>query len=613
LIGASLSHFEITAKLGEGGMGEVYRAMDRRLGREVAIKILPPQLAADAEWLTRFDREAKLLASLNHPNIATIHEVGHQEGSRYLVMELVEGETLAEKIARAAIPVGTALRLAVQIAAGLEAAHEKEVVHRDLKPANVKITPEGSIKLLDFGLARSLARPREEPPADLGDADTETQISAVGGLLGTPGYMSPEQIRGGTVDATSDIWSFGCLLYEILTGVAAFGGRTPGDRVAAVLARGAELEALPDRVPPAVRRLLERCLRKDRNRRLHSIVDVRIELEDALQELREDPGGSGADRALADRSPVERTFRLTAEICRQLDRETLDPRVIGDDAHYLDNRRSSEVLVFYLPGMGLDHRIFEETLVRSRFRGLASNFYGCEPAPEHRLVMSMPDQLTVLRHVLTHAIEQLEPKIVILAGFSLGADAAFRLLAETDLEPHRVDGVLSLGCNLSLETCVFSARLAKVADAAPQQMLPALREIGASIGTLEEWVEVHRYLAEVTWKYRSEMGVLRSLADGTLAPFVDPDRQAFAEWYRYATGHGIAVRCIFIDSEQEVLREIRLAHLDGGILGPGFDDEDFFTEWGRNHFELLNPDLIERHLDWLVERIRARRAGQGSP
>ena len=280
--------------------------------------------------------------------------------------------------------------------------------------------------------------------------------------------------------------------------------------------------------------------------------------------------------------------------------------MIGDYIHYLDNDRDSEVLVFYLPGMGLDHRIFEEVVSRSPYRCLATNFYGCEPAPEYRFVMALPDQLTVLRHLVTAAISDLAPKAVVLVGFSLGADAAFRLLVETDLEPQSVDGILSLSCNLSLETCVFSSRLAEVASASPDEVLPALREITQSIDTLEAWVEVNRYLAEVIWKYRSEMHVLQSLADGTLAPFKDPDNQSFATWYRYATENGIAVRLVFTDNEQELLRGVKLRHLDEGVLGPSFRDDDFHHERGKNHFQLLSPELIERHLDRLIQRIRER-------
>ncbi|MCP4200981.1 MAG: serine/threonine protein kinase [bacterium] len=604
MIGRTLSHFKITAKLGEGGMGEVYRATDTKLGREVAIKILPTKFTEDEERLARFDREAKLLASFSHANIAAIHSVGHDHDTHFLVMELAEGETLAERTARGPVPVDEAVAVAIQIAAGLEAAHEKGIIHRDLKPANVKLTPRATVKILDFGLAKAVARPRVESETQLGDTDTVTQISEVGALLGTPGYMSPEQIRGSEADARSDIWAFGCLLYEALTGKAAFDGRTNSDRLAAVLERSPDSDLLPPGTPPALLRLLNRCLRKDPVRRLHAAADVRIELEDALREIEHGPAAEHG-RAAGPSTSVERTFPLTAELCRRLDRETLDPRVIGDDAYYLDNERSSEVLVFYLPGMGLDHRIFEETLARSPFRGIASNFYGCEPDPEHRIVMAMPDQLTVLEHLLSDAVERLAPEIVILTGFSLGADAAFRLLVETELDPKLVDGVLSLGCNLGLETCFFSARIAKVASLEPQEILPALREIGSSVNKLEEWVELHRYLAEVTWKYRSEMGVLRSLSAGTIEPFTNAERQPFAEWYRYATEHEIAVRCIFNDSEQEALRKLRLAQLDDGILGPHFRDDDFFTEWGKNHFQLIDPGLIERHLDWLLQRIRS--------
>ena len=271
-----LAEYEIVAAIGAGGMGEVYRARDTKLQRDVAIKVLPDLFARDAERLARFEREAKLLAALNHPGIATIHGFEEFDGTHFLVMELVEGETLAERLARGPIPLEEAIELFTQIAEALDAAHEKGIVHRDLKPANIKITPEGRVKVLDFGPAKVF---QEDAPAD--DASTRLRPSGfgeagteVGAILGTASYMSPEQARGKTVDKKTDVWAFGCCLYEALSGRKVFHGETATDTMAKVV----QNEPNWENVPPAAVRLLKRCLSKQTRERLHDIADVRIEL-----------------------------------------------------------------------------------------------------------------------------------------------------------------------------------------------------------------------------------------------------------------------------------------------------------------------------------------------
>jgi Tol biopolymer transport system component len=283
LIGQTLSHFKITAKLGEGGMGEVYRAEDTKLGRDVAIKVLPEAFVEDKERLARFEREAKVLASLNHANIAGIHEVGEAdvagESLRFLVMELAPGEDLSDRLSRGAIPQDEALRLGIQIAEALEAAHENGIVHRDLKPANVKITPEGQIKVLDFGLAKAWAGPGGNE--DMSHSPTLTaQMTQAGTLLGTAAYMSPEQARGEEADRRADVWAFGLILSEMLTGRKTFNEPTVSDTLAAVLKSDPDLSGLPTEAPPSLHRLIERCLRKDARERLRDMGDVGLELRE---------------------------------------------------------------------------------------------------------------------------------------------------------------------------------------------------------------------------------------------------------------------------------------------------------------------------------------------
>ncbi|MCU1236774.1 MAG: hypothetical protein JWP63_4741 [Candidatus Solibacter sp.] len=265
---SSIGHYRLTAKLGEGGMGAVYRATDTRLNREVAVKLLPPAFAGDAARMARFEREAQLLASLNHPNIAAIY--GVEQGA--IVMELVEGSDL-----KGPLPIDTAVAYARQIATGLEAAHEKGVIHRDLKPANIKVTADGIVKLLDFGLAKASDDvSRSAAPAPTLSPTLSLEMTQAGMILGTAAYMAPEQARGATVDRRADIWAFGVVLLELLTGVTPFRGETVSDTLASVLRAPIDWQSLPPNTPPAVRRLLERCLERDPKLRLRDIGEARI-------------------------------------------------------------------------------------------------------------------------------------------------------------------------------------------------------------------------------------------------------------------------------------------------------------------------------------------------
>ncbi len=285
MIGKTLGHYQITLQLGKGGMGEVYQAKDQVLGRDVAIKVLPEEFARDADRVARFQREAKLLASLNHPNIASIHGLEESSGTNFLVLELVGGETLADRTKAGPIPVEESLKLALQIAEALEAAHEKGVIHRDLKPANIKVTPDGKVKFLDFGLAKAYADDQEVNLSNsptLSDAATRQGV-----ILGTAAYMSPEQARAKAVDKRADIWAFGTVLYEMLTGRAAFQGEDVTEILAAVVRGGANLDLLPANIHLRVREVITRSLQKDLKRRYSSITDARYEIEQALA----DPSG----------------------------------------------------------------------------------------------------------------------------------------------------------------------------------------------------------------------------------------------------------------------------------------------------------------------------------
>jgi serine/threonine protein kinase len=286
--GQTLNFYEILGPLGAGGMGEVYRAKDTRLEREVAIKVLPEELADDEGRLRRFEREAKTLASLNHPNVAGIHGVDQVDDVCFLALELVPGEDLAARLSRGPLPVDEAVDVCRQMAEGLEAAHEAGVVHRDLKPANVRITPDGVVKILDFGLAKPIRPQATEEGVSRAESDSFL-VTEEGLVLGTPTYMSPEQARGKVVDRRTDIWAFGCVLYECLTGKRPFEGEAFGDLIVSILEREPDLDALPAATPSHVRKLLQRALTKDARQRLRDIGEARVVLVDVPAGREEEP------------------------------------------------------------------------------------------------------------------------------------------------------------------------------------------------------------------------------------------------------------------------------------------------------------------------------------
>ena len=279
--GTRVGVYDITAPIGEGGMGQVYRARDTKLKRDVAIKVLPPSFADDADQIARLQREAEVLASLNHPNIAAIYGLEESAGTTALVMELVEGDDLSQRIARGAIPLAEALPIAKQIAEALEAAHEQGIIHRDLKPANIRVRGDGTVKVLDFGLAKAMD-PAGASSVNAASSPTLTvNATALGMIIGTAAYMSPEQARGKAVDKRADIWAFGCVLHEMLTGTSLFAGDTVPETLGLIFSREPDLTTLPAATPAGVRALIARCLVKDPRQRLRDIGDGRLALDAA--------------------------------------------------------------------------------------------------------------------------------------------------------------------------------------------------------------------------------------------------------------------------------------------------------------------------------------------
>jgi serine/threonine protein kinase len=359
--GRMLAHYRLVEKIGEGGMGVVWRAVDTNLDREVAIKLLTEAISSESLRLDRFEREAKLLASVNHPNVATIYGLLEQEGVRFLAMELVPGEDLDRRLGGQPLALGQALSIAKQIAAALEATHERGVIHRDLKPANIYVTPASEVKVLDFGIARDI-----EPAIDDDSRTTPTaERTQPGTILGTVSYMSPEQARGKPLDERTDLWSFGCVLYAMLTGRPAFAGETRWDKLAAVLREDPDWEALPAETPGAIRELLRRCLEKDPLRRLDSAGEARRIIDGVLGTTT----GSGELPAFAEPPSVARRWRTAVGVMIVVIalvaavvgvwklRGPEEPQVVTSIASSKD-RRSIAVLPFQNMGGGAENDAF---------------------------------------------------------------------------------------------------------------------------------------------------------------------------------------------------------------------------------------------------------------
>jgi len=605
MIGTTLSHYRVVEKIGAGGMGVVYRAHDERLDRDVALKVLPEEVAQDAGRLARFEREARLLASLNHQNIAVLYGLEEHEAQRFLVMELAEGETLAATIEKGPIPVDDALDIALQIAEGLEVAHEQGIVHRDLKPTNVMQSHEGKVKILDFGLAKAWRR--EESDADLTQSPTLTaQMTAAGALLGTAAYMSPEQVRGRAVDTRADIWAFGVVLWEMLTGQRPFEGDAAGDVLAAILRDEPDWQQLPGGLPGAVGRVLRRCLRRDVTKRLRHIGDARLELAEAWEEPAI-PDSGVASGFGSDHIGIERSWALTTDVCRHLNRETLDPAIIGDELRYLDNSRPSDVLVVYVPGFGFDHGAFSEILSRSPYRGVAVTLYGFEETRRRRTPLPIADHLTILRLFVESILEASRPETTVLTGFSSGADVALRLIFEGGMDHRHIDGVLALSPNVSLETCFFSKRVAEILDGRDGEILDIARDVAAAMDSPLAWLQINPYLMELVRKYHADIDALRAHGRDILAPFLAGGESPFTGWYRAVKESGLGLRVVFAgaeECEQKALGELMLAHVDHQVLGPDFSDADIVCEPNAPHMGLMNKEVIERHLEELLRLLR---------
>ena len=594
--GTRLGPYEVVAPLGAGGMGEVYRARDTRLGRDVAIKVLPAHLSANPEIRARFEREAKTVSSFKHPHICTLFDVGREGDTDFLVMELVEGESLAQRLERGPLPATDVLRYGAEIADALDRAHRAGIVHRDLKPGNVMLSRTGA-KLMDFGLASGTALGGVLGTSSVASATSQSPtmvqaLTAEGTLIGTFHYMSPEQLEGREADARSDLWSLGCVLYEMITGRRAYQGSSPASLISSILKEEPRpLSELAPMTPAGLDRLVRACLAKDPEQRWQSAHDLVIALRW--------PQAAARVEDSAKRTPVERHFVLTAAHVRQLSER--NPRLVGYPVTYYDNNVESDDLIVFLHGVGADGGRFENIVSTSHHRAVAITLIGFGRREAQRPTLGIDDHSRVLRMLLAELVAECRPKRVLLVGHSAGADQFLRMLHDETGAGVEIAGVIALGPNVSLETC-FATRLYTQLDSGNEAgTLAILKTLAQDIKSLENWLVIQNYLSQTFIKLGSDLEPLRRYSTDLIQPFEQPG-DPLAEWYRAARARIPQVRLVFSRAEAAPAEALLARHLESNVLGDNFSEASFVIE-PVHHFALLDPELLTRHIEDVLASI----------
>ena len=587
--------YHVERELGVGGMATVYLARDIKHDRHVAIKVLRPELSHSL-GTERFLREIRIVAKLQHPHILGLIDSGEADGMLYYVMPYVQGESLRTRLAREGeLPVSEVVWIMREIADALAHAHSHQIIHRDIKPENVLFTSKHA-QVADFGIARAVTEAAAGGP-----------ITATGIVFGSPAYMAPEQAASDpTMDHRADIYAFGVLAYEALTGIPPFTAPSAVQLVAAHMTRVPDpLSRHRPGIPEALEEVVIKCLAKrpaDRFQRAEDIVD-RLDalLTGPLSEIT----GTTQEHAVA---PSK--FRIAEGLARRLDRQAVDPRMVGDSMEYLDNHARSKTLVCFLPALGLDAAEYEEHLRVLPWRCVAVTPFSHEPLRHRRYTLSLTDHFTLLRHFLRHMGERTAARRIIFVGFSSGADAVLRFAAARPGGGAQLDGILSLGCNILLETCFVSSMLARMSSRHPERLLADLRSVGESANELDSWLTVHTYLVAMLRKFRNAVDPLRSLAREIVRPFEEGGDSPFSTWYREASANVRSVRCVFEDDERHraFVGDLLLSQETTKRLGDRYREDSILIEPDAAHFDLERPDVVRKHLEAMMTALDAQPA-----
>jgi pimeloyl-ACP methyl ester carboxylesterase len=596
-IGTRLGPYEVLAPVGSGGMGEVYRARDTRLGRDVAVKVLTSLMSENSEARARFEREARVVSALNHPHICVVHDLGREAGIDYLVMELIDGESLAQRIARGPLPIADVLRIGAEIADALDRAHRAGVVHRDLKPGNVMLSKSGA-KLMDFGLARESRLRGVMRGSGFEGAMSESPtiaapLTAEGTFVGTSLYMAPEQLEGHDADARGDLWALGCVLYEMATGRRAYDGSTSASLISAIMKdEPRPIAELAPLTPPSLDRVIRACLVKDPEQRWQNAHDVALALRWPTKEQTVEGRASGP--------LVEREFVLTATHVRLLAER--NPRLVGYPVTYVDNQVQSDQLVVFLHGLGADGGQFENFLNASPHRAVAVTLVGFGKLEKRRPTLGLDDHSRVLRMLLREIVTECRPRKIILVGHSAGADQLLRMMHDDAAAGVPIDGLIALGPNVSLDTCFATRLYAKIDAANPDGTLAILKSLAEHIDTLETWLVVQSYFAQMFIKLGTDLEPLRRYAADLVRPFEEPG-DPLADWYRSAKQRVPHVRLVFSNEEAAAAEALLARHLESNVLGDDFTENTFAIE-RVHHLALLDFGLITRQVEDVFGSIR---------
>jgi serine/threonine protein kinase len=591
MVGKTLAHYEIVEKIGEGGMGEVYRARDERLDRDVAIKLLPEGWASDSRRVRRFEREAKVLAALKHPNIADVYGFHEESALHFIVMELLEGGCLASSVTEEGLPLDQLLEIGIPLADAIAFAHDRGVIHRDLKPSNVMLDGSGRIRVLDFGVAGFLQSESDN------DRDVTVEgLTTEGEVVGTLAYMAPEQLEGQGVDGRADVFSLGVVLYELATGLKPFRADSTAGVASAILRDDpAPLREVRPDLPADLDRLIRRCLNKSAERRMQTARDVRNELEELRVGIRTDePSQSGLIQEDS-LSLAEREMVITTEHVRRLSMQI--PRMVGDSITYIDNERDSDVLVVYLHGLGGDQSEFEEALRQTPFRAVALSLYGFGPKARMRPPLPYADHNLLVTFLIEEVVQRLRPRTRVLVGHSSGADQMLRIVVSEEGNRIRPDGLILLGPETKPGSGFVSGPFSRMTDD-PADILEAIRAVSTVAEDLDGWLTLHDYLVRAFGKFGMEIKGLRKFAQDVIAAYNEDE---FFEFFRTATERVPHIRCVFSSDDRTAADHALDQHIANNALGDRYSEEMFVME-SAGHVELRRASVLLPYVEEIVRR-----------